>query len=188
MRKLIFLLIPTLRKRCDGPRQSWRGCSLLGHGGGETFGRRHGSMRSTVQLQYEAAHTGLGAGRPPRRGISQHIAGRVAASRSRSRPCRAELRPFAQRKGAPPPPRAPPHRPLESWPRGARLRVQMAAAGRGSANRRPLPPPTRLEMSGSPPRARIGPEIRNQAPGPGRVPHCGREGSGASEPGVLPRS
>ena len=71
----------------------------------------------------------------------QHIVGRVAASRSRSRPCRAELRHFAQRKGAPPPPRARPHRPLESWPHGARLRVQMAAAGRGSPSWQPPPPP-----------------------------------------------
>ena len=103
------------------------------------------------------------------------VVGRVARSSALSPNERARPRPRARRLTG-------------SWNLGARLRVQMAAAGRGSANRRPLPPPTRLEMSGSPPRARIGPEIRNQAPGPGRVPHCGREGSGASEPGVLPRS
>ena len=76
------------------------------------------------------------------------VAGRVARS---SAPSPNERRA--------PAPRAPPDRPLESWPRGARLRVQMAAAGRGSPSWQPPPPPspTRLEM------------VRVAASGPDRV-------------------
>ena len=154
----------------------------LAEGMDQCVQRFNSSIRRHIPA-WEPAGPGEAASRSTLSAASQHravVVGHVA---------RCSL---AQRKGAPPPPRAPPHRLLESWPRGACLRVQMAAAGRGSANWQPPPPPPRpdLKWSGSPLLARIGSDIRIRAPEPGRVasPHCGREGTGAGEPGVLPRS